>query len=406
MSGYRHLALVAFVLFVLPATASADPPAAVAVTYPPTAVAPPTAPPPAMACCPEGLTCRHCEPLHWWASVEYSFGWINGVSTQPLLVATPVGGTVPTALFTGDNLNGGFRNGFQVRGGFWFDENEESGIDAGMLFLGGLATRGRAGDTPGFVVGRPFLNALTNAPDVQLVSTPGLVSGQARVDAVSSDFWGADVALRMMARCDCRGRLDVLYGYRFLYYGDSVRVTEDLLPTVAPFAPGTRVGVVDSFTAQNQFHGMLFALAGEYRFDSWYIQGRGGVSFGGTFRRATVSGTTSVQAPQAATVVQPGGLLALSSNSGTFSAADWVFMPEASIRVGYQVRENVRLYVGYSFLYWPAVYRAADQIDPVVNPGLVPPQQVPLVGQVRPLFPDRQSGLWMQAVSIGLELRY
>ena len=128
------------------------------------------------------------------------------------------------------------------------------------------------------------------------------------------------------------------------------------------------------------------------------------MNFGGTFRRATVSGATTALVPPAPRVILPGGLLALSSNSGTFSGSDWVFVPEASVRVGYQVRENLRVYVGYSFLYWPAVYRAAEQIDPVVNPGLLPPPIVPLVGPVRPLFPDRQSSLWVQAVSVGLEL--
>ena len=110
----------------------------------------------------------------------------------------------------------------------------------------------------------------------------------------------------------------------------------------------TRVGVSDALTAENEFHGALFALAGEYRLNSWYVQGRGGVSFGGTFRRAAVSGSTSIQAPPAAPVAAPGGLLALASNSGTFSGSDWVFVPEASVRVGYRVTENLRVYAGYS----------------------------------------------------------
>ncbi len=266
------------------------------------------------------------------------------------------------------------------------------------------------GDTPGAVIGRPFFNAMTNSPDVELVSVPGMLSGRAAINAVSSDFWGADAAFRKMiccgGGCNSGGRLDAVVGYRFLSYGDSVRVTEDLSPLVAPFPSGTRIGVSDAFTAQNQFHGVLFALAGEYHLNSWYVEGRGGVSFGGTFRRATVSGSTSIQVPPAPAVVAPGGLLALPSNSGSFSGSDWVFVPEASLRVGYQITQHLRVYAGYTFLYWPEIYRAANQIDPVVNPGLLPPPLTPLPGPVRPLFPDRQSSLWLHGVSIGLELQF
>ena len=269
-----------------------------------------------------------------------------------------------------------------------------------------ISQRSQAGDTPGYVICRPFVNALTNAADCQIVSQQGIVSGNAAINAVSSDFWGADVAFRKLACCNCNGRLDWLVGYRFLSYGDSVRISENLTPTAPVFVPGTRIGVTDAFTAQNQFHGALFALAGEYRMGSWYVAGRGGVSLGGTFRKATISGSTTVQVPPGPPVTLPGGLLALSSNSGTFSGSEWVFMPEASLRVGYQITQHLRVYGGYSFLYWPGVYRAADQIDPVVNPGLLPPPVVPLAGPVRPLFPNQLSSLWVQAVSFGVELRY
>jgi hypothetical protein len=411
MDGYRLRALgVSLLLAVVgPATAQDGP-----------ATAPPKLPFPAAGAqcettapsclgptCLERLATR-CpgDPLHWWASAEYAFGWLNGASAPPLLTATPVVTSQPSVLFGDRNLNGDVRNGFQLRGGFWLDECGTCGIDAGMLYLSGAAHRARVGDTPGTVIARPFTNALTNLPDAELVSVPGALSGRATIDAVSSDFWGADVALRKLICCDCRGRLDCLVGYRFLSYGDSVRVAEDLHPLVAPFPPGTRITVADSFTAENRFHGALFALAGEYRRGGWYVQGRGGFSVGGSIRRATITGATSIQVPPAPPTALPGGLLALSSNSGSYSSSDCVIVPEASVRVGRQVTQHLRVYVGYTFLYWPSVYRAADQIDPVINPGLLPPPVVPLTGPVRPLFPDRLSSLRLHALSVGLELRY
>jgi hypothetical protein len=81
-------------------------------------------------------------------------------------------------------------------------------------------------------------------------------------------------------------------------------------------------------------------------------------------------------------------------------------VPEASLRIGYRVADQCRVFVGYSGLYWPKVYRAAEQIDPAVNPGLLPPPILPPTGPIRPLSPDRRSDLWVRAVSIGVEWRF
>jgi hypothetical protein len=235
---------------------------------------------------------------------------------------------------------------------------------------------------------------------------PGALSGQAVAVAASSQFCAADAALRKALCCDCRGRLDVLVGYRFLSFDDSVRVFEDLHPTAAPFPPGSHIAVADGFTATNRFHGLLLGLAGEYRFDPWFVEGRFGASVGRTLRTATVAGQTSFEFPPDPPVVLPGGLLALSSNSGSLSTSDWTVVPEAAVRVGYQASDRLRVYAGYSALYWPNVYRAAGQIDPAVNPGLLPPPVLPLTGPARPQFPDRTSGLWVQLLSVGVEVRF
>jgi len=346
------------------------------------------------------------QPARFWASAEYTFGWLRGATAPPLLSARPVGGGPPTVLFPDGSLNGDGRSGFQLRGGLWLDECATWGVEAGTLYLCQSTDRARVGDTPGRVIGRPFFNALTGAPDVELVSLPGALSGRAGVDADGSQFWAADLALRKAICCDCRGRLDCLVGYRFLSYDDSVRVVEDLHPTTAPFPPGSQIGVADGFTTTNRFHGLLLGLAGEYRLGGWFVEGRLAASVGRTFRTATVAGQTSFHFPPEAPLVLPGGLLALSTNSGGLSTSDWTVVPEAAVRIGYKVSDCLRVYAGYSVLYWPGVYRAGNQMDPAVNPGLLPPPVVPPVGPGQPQFPDRKSALWVHAASIGLELRY
>jgi hypothetical protein len=236
------------------------------------------------------------------------------------------------------------------------------------------------------------------------VSVPGVLSGGSAAFATSS-FCAADVALRKALCRDDRGRLDFLVGYRFLSFDDSVRVVEDLSPLVAPFPAGSRLGVADEFTARNRFHGLLLGLVGEYRLDPWFVEARIGASFGWTYRKATVAGQTSFDIPPDPPTALPGGLLALSSNSGTHSTGEFTIVPEGAVRVGCQVTDCVRVFAGYTVLCWPNVYRAAHQIDPVVNTDLLPPALL-TTGPVRPVFPDRTSTLWVQCLSVGVEFRF
>jgi hypothetical protein len=75
------------------------------------------------------------------------------------------------------------------------------------------------------------------------------------------------------------------------------------------------------------------------------------------------------------------------------------------VRLGAQVTERMRAFVGYNFLYWSNVARAGEQIDLRVNPNQIAPPQ-PLNGPALPAFTPRRSDYWVQGISLGLELRF
>jgi len=81
-------------------------------------------------------------------------------------------------------------------------------------------------------------------------------------------------------------------------------------------------------------------------------------------------------------------------------------VPELDVHVGYLVRPNLRLLAGYSLLFIPQVLRAGEQIDPVINTQLLPPNVSPVTGPQRPAFPNRDSDLWVQGVNLGVEWRF
>jgi hypothetical protein len=101
-----------------------------------------------------------------------------------------------------------------------------------------------------------------------------------------------------------------------------------------------------------------------------------------------------------------GGLLALSSNIGRFSKDRAEVIPEFGGRVGYQVTPHLRVFAGYSLLYWGEVVRAGNEVDQVVNPNLLPGSRTPTTGPPRPLPLLTGSSFWAQGIELGLELRF
>ncbi|HZZ82492.1 MAG TPA: BBP7 family outer membrane beta-barrel protein, partial [Gemmataceae bacterium] len=104
-----------------------------------------------------------------------------------------------------------------------------------------------------------------------------------------------------------------------------------------------------------------------------------------------------------------GGLFAQPSNSGHVSASTFTAMPILETKVGYQVTQRLRAFVGYDFLYWNGVVRPGNQIDRNINLS-----QDPILGatkgvQAGPIGPlprfDR-SGFWAQDINFGVDFRF
>jgi hypothetical protein len=81
-------------------------------------------------------------------------------------------------------------------------------------------------------------------------------------------------------------------------------------------------------------------------------------------------------------------------------------VPEFGATVGYQLTRRLRATLGYSLIYWGNVVRPGDQIDLDVNPNLLPPENVPFSGALRPQFQFVQTDYWVHGLSYGAEFRW
>ena len=195
----------------------------------------------------------------------------------------------------------------------------------------------------------------------------------------------------------------MLAGYRFLHFDEDLRIREDL-NSLAPATLGTGIVVNDHFATQNEFHGGELGLETSVNYGRFSLAFLTTLSVGNLHRSVNIDGSTVVTAPGFSPLTYPGGLLALSSNSGQYSSDKLVLAPEIGVNAGWQLTRRLRATVGYNMLWWPGMVSPGDQIDLTVNPNLVPPVQPG--GPARPAFALHESTLWVQRLNLGFEFRY
>jgi hypothetical protein len=356
-----------------------------------------------------------CSQPRLWVDGEAMLWWMRSANLPPLITTSPAGtargdvgvlGVPGTAVLLGGPVNGDQTAGGRITVGYWLNDERTCALEGYFFQLGDTATHAIAGSPSN--VGRPFFNAGTGMPDAQLVSLPGFVDGNVQAGASSGSLFGAGILARANLFDDCRCRLDALIGYRYVSLSDNVAITENLTATdptgtVAPL--GTNLVLADNFHAANNFHGADLGLAGLVRWNAWTLEATARVALGATLERVEINGATSITVPGFPPVTSPGGLLALSSNSGVFSRSPFAVVPEMQIHLAYDINEHTSIHFGYSFLYWSRVVRAGDQIDLAVNPDLLPPP-LPGASPLRPAFTFQETSFWAQGIDLGLDFRF
>lgn len=366
----------------------------------------------------------------FWGSAEFLYWRAKGSTAPPLLTTSPPGTTLPSAgvlgapgtivVAGGRELNEDTFPGLRFGAGLWLDECQTWGIEGSYLLLFDDTDRTQVSSSGSPPLARPFFNVALGRPDAEIIAFPGVASGSGTVLS-SFALQGADLNVRRNlcctdnSPCDCPDgsaamRLDALLGYRYLRLHEDLVVVEDLTtgPTAAGLAaglaPGTRFVVRDSFRTENRFYGGQIGLAGQVRRGRLSLDVVGKLGLGSTHEVVSIDGRTTATAPGQAPLTQPGGLLALPSNSGRFVNDEFTVVPELGVQLGYEVRCGLRVFVGYNLLYWSEVARPGEQIDLAINTTQIPPGT--LAGVSRPAPTGRDTDLFLHGLTAGLEFRW
>jgi hypothetical protein len=341
--------------------------------------------------------------------------WIQANHLPPLVTASPVGtprgsaGVLPgaTVLFGNDFVDGGARNGGRVLLGYWLDDDHNNAVEASWFTVGQPTGAANFFDhsNGNLILARPFTSG--GVPNAQLAAFPGVVMGQPDtpgtigVTTRSSMDFAEIVFQHVFDRDDCT-QMSWTAGYRHLEFREGLNIFENLLTLPAP---STSLNVLDQFQTKNDFEGGQFGAQFMRTSGAWTLNGKTSLGFGNVHEYVNINGNATVTDPLGNVTNEP-GLLAQPSNDGVHSRNVFAFLPELELNLHYQLTSQIDLSVGYTFLLITRVARVGDQIDTNVSSTTLPTANPTSGIGNQPSEVLRDTSLWAQGISGGIELRF
>ncbi len=361
---------------------------------PPVAPSPPQTP---LTLPQEGQTAAE-PPVQF--SADYLFWWIkDGPLNGPLApngnpnsTAGPLGTPGPQELFPGNSFNYGPFSGLKVT--LIAPVNDLLSFEKSLFFLEQRSVGFQANPVPA----SPLF--------------PGLNAGTSVVSHTRLSGWEINSRFNVFQQQGLS--LIVLGGMRSLDLNEDVLIRDQfsLLDPVAagfqgaPLATGSQVSTQDRFKATDHFYGGQFGARGQFRRGPLSLVLQGKLALGTTQQLVIVDGSSTVLGPLTGTA--PGGVFAQPSNISRNYHSPFAYVPEGLVRIGLDLTDNVKVTAGYTFLYWSDVVRPGNQIDPGVNPALVPTN--PAYGTSNqpghPAALFQTTDFWAQGLTFGLEFSF
>jgi hypothetical protein len=364
--------------------------------------------------------CCDCGPRGWFVDAQYLMWWTKGRSVPALVTTSPAGtplantGVLPgaTVLFGNDKVgDDSFGNGGRLAFGKWLDPGQNFAISARFTAFRGDDGFFSATSNGTNNLAIPFFDALANAENAYLVGfspdgvTPfaaGSITVRDRLDFLATEIFGQTMLFN-----EGGSRWDLFGGYHMLRLDNSLSIDSSMTSlNAAILSPvGTNVTINDTFEGRNQFHGGALGVMGTVDYGTWFFNMSGKMSVGNMHQTVIIDGNTVVVTPGPTSQQRDEGLFAIGAAQGTRSRDRVAYIPEATFKLGYRVRPNVALTLGYNFMYINTVVMGGDQIDRTLN--LSQTNGLPLIGPNRPQFQGfRDTDFWAQGMNFGVEVAF
>lgn len=363
------------------------------------------------------------------ADAEYVLWFLAGARDSATLATSGAPGTAGSGSLGNavDPLHtGGPASGARLALGYWATQPNfwfpggvrDFGIETVFFFVGQRSSGFDNEMSPSIY--RPFFDLNTHTESAFIVSAPGLSTGGIFVNSQAS-IWGAEANLWKNVYFDYPGTtatVNLMAGFRYLHLTDQLDIVSSSafntaivgFPGYAGFA-GNLLQVSDSFGTHNDFYGGQIGVSTSWRpMPNLIVDGAFKLGLGITNQDLTIAGNQLRTFANGTQQLYQGGLLALPSNIGHYNENRFSQVPELDLKLSVPLTPNLRIYTGFSTLYWNRVLRANQQIDTNIDVAQIPnfPGAVgaPPTSLHQPGVPFRESDLWVLGISVGLEVRY
>jgi hypothetical protein len=368
-----------------------------------------------------------CQPEcpRIWGDAEFLLWWFKSPPVNPPLVtqatnpADPTSGQIGSAntrILLGDqSYDAGTRYGARFTLGGWLDCDSTIGVEGNYLLITprtvtqSVSTSGAVG-SPTLAI--PFFNVTAGAENALILAGPGggpAFPGSATL-SVANQLQGSEINFVTGLVRNENFTLVGLIGFRYLHFKEEL----DFGFTNSAAAVSHFFSAQDTFTGGNEFYAGQLGLRAEYQFGGFFVNATGKVALGtveqsGDVSGASTAGNPTVPIPGFTFTNVPGGIFALATNSGHHYQSVFGVLPEADVKLGYNITRNIRAFVGYNFLYLNNVVRPGTLIDHNINPTQQPastPAPFTLIGSAAPIFSFNSTSFWAQGIDFGLALRF
>lgn len=368
------------------------------------------------ACCLDLLCLDVCIPTQqMYGSAEVLLWWRRGQSLPPLATTSDAGTGFANAgvlglattdiLFGNDRVGGDAEEGGRITIGRWLDNRKCRGLELRYWGLGEDNFNFRAVSDGTRILARPFFtvsDGVAPAQASQVIAFPNDTSGTISVTG-SSSVQGGDILMRRHLSTAVGGRIDALVGYQWAYLDEDIRISSfsTVIGTTNALPQGSTLSVRDIFRTENEFHGATLGLRTLHRQGCWSFGTMFKMGFGELDRTVRITGGTTTTSGGTVNEANE-GLLAQSTNIGSYSTSTFAVLPEVNLTLGYRIRQNVDFTFGYNYMMINKVIQPWRTIDPSLAVNLTDPP----AGQQRPTVASSDGPYWIQGLNWGLAWKY
>jgi hypothetical protein len=361
-----------------------------------------------------GCACgSDCGPTYQvYGGLEYVLWWLRGTNLPPLVGAIPASlngsmAGLPSGaidpLVGGQSTATGAHSGVRLTLGWWLDGGQLIGVEGSGFDLQRGSSGTFVGGSATSVIGPLFQGANDGKETIITALVPGQRIGAVDV-GLNDHLWGAEANVRFKTVTVFSDANSVLVGARTLQFDNGLAIATSstgLGPEHFDFTS------FDSFGTHNQFYGAQVGMSSDFHWGSWFLNATEKLALGDVHEVVNIQGSSEQSFAGQPATTNKGGLLAQPTNIGHYSRDRFAALPEVTLNFGYQFGEHLRAFVGYDFFYLSNVVRPGDQID-AVDGRQIPflASFDPTVKSTRPAFNYSETGLWVQGVNFGVEVRY